>query len=122
MMTEEGMGMGERTADHDNQILIIYIRSWSQKNLYYVSINLSLQVFLSPEVISQLHTTTPAIFVSQHYSDFETQVTPVKQGPRYMCMNTIHIVNSRFFISFSPNDYNLVKGAGLETGIGPLGK
>ena len=41
------------------------------------------QVILSPEVISQLHTPTPAIFISIHYSDFETEVTPVKHGARY---------------------------------------
>ena len=42
-----------------------------------------MQVVLSPEAISQLHTPTPSVFVSLHYADYETQVTPVKQGARF---------------------------------------
>ena len=41
-----------------------------------------LQVVLSSEAISHLHTSPPGMFVTFNFNGYETQVTSVKQGTR----------------------------------------
>ena len=41
-----------------------------------------LQVVLSSEAISHLHTSSPGMFVTFNFNGYETQVTSVKQGTR----------------------------------------
>ena len=41
-----------------------------------------MQVILSSEALSHLNTSSPAVFLTFNFFDFETQVTPVVQGAR----------------------------------------
>lgn len=55
-----------------------------------VLVSICLQVVLSSETVSHLHTASPALFVTFNFSDYETQVTSVKQGTRSVYSREVH--------------------------------